>query len=86
MRNADTVLGIIQDRYALQRGSLESHVIRKAVMRGSERGRWKSTHPGNSLAAYSTSRWVLREAGGESPPAYSPCAAEARKEFKGTEP
>ena len=56
MRNADTVLGIIQDRYALEKGSLESHVIRKAVMRGSEEGRWKSTHLGNSLAAYSTSR------------------------------
>ena len=56
MRNADTVLGIIQDRYALEKGSLESHVIRKAVRRGSERGRWKSTHLGNSLAAYSTSR------------------------------
>jgi hypothetical protein len=54
MRNADTVLGIIQDRYALEQGSLESHVIRKAVMRGSERGRWKSTHLGNSLAPYST--------------------------------
>jgi hypothetical protein len=25
-------------------------------MRGSERGRWKSTHLGNSLAAYCTSR------------------------------
>ena len=31
-------------------------MIRKAVMRGSERGRWKSTYQGNSLAAYSTSR------------------------------
>ena len=59
MRNADTVLGIIQDRgvtRALEHESLESHVIRKAVMRGSEEGRWKSTHPGNSLAAYPTSR------------------------------
>jgi hypothetical protein len=71
MRNADTVLGIIQDR-GLEQESLESHVIRKAVMRGSEEGRWKSTHPGNSLAAYPTSRWDLREAGGEIPPAYSP--------------
>jgi hypothetical protein len=66
MRNADTVLGIIQDRYALEQGSLESHVIRKAVMRGSERGRWKSTHLGNSLAAYSTSRRCALKLGGGS--------------------
>jgi nucleotidyltransferase/DNA polymerase involved in DNA repair len=29
-------------------------------MRGSEEGRWKSTYPGNSLAAYPTARPVLR--------------------------
>jgi hypothetical protein len=43
----------------LEQESLESHVIRKAVMRGSEEGRWKSTYPGNSLAAYPTARTVL---------------------------
>lgn len=32
----------------------------ETVMRGSERGRWKSTRKGNSLAAYSTARMVLR--------------------------
>jgi len=41
-------------------------------MRGSEEGRWKSTHLGNSLAAYPTSRSVLREARGAIPRAYSP--------------
>ena len=56
----------------LEQESLESHVIRKAVMRGSEEGRWKSTHRGNSLAAYPTSRSVLREARGAIPRAYSP--------------
>src|SRR5262245_55623203 len=30
------------------------------VMSGSERGRWKSAGKGNSLAAYSTARTVLR--------------------------
>ena len=30
----------------------------------SERGRWKSTRKGNSLASYSTSRSVLRGLGG----------------------
>src|SRR5207302_1885370 len=44
----------------LEQESLESHVIRKAVMRGSEEGRWKSTHLGNSLAAYPTARTVPR--------------------------
>jgi hypothetical protein len=39
-------------------------------MRGSEEGRWKSTHMGNSLAAYPTSRTDLWETGGEIPPVY----------------
>ena len=39
---------------ALGNESRESHAIRKAVRRGSEGGRWKSTHKGNSLAAYPT--------------------------------
>jgi hypothetical protein len=82
MRNADTVLGIIQDRghsvrslrwtRVLEQESLESHVTRKAVMRGSEEGRWKSTHRGNSLAAYPTSCTVLRAPGGGIPPGDSP--------------
>src|SRR5262249_35742734 len=33
----------------------------------SEGGRWKSTHRGNSLAAYPTSRAVLRGLGGSNP-------------------
>src|SRR5919198_2470335 len=33
----------------------------------SEGGRWKSTHRGNSLAAYPTSRPVLRGLGGSNP-------------------
>ncbi len=36
-------------------------MIRKAVTSGSERSRWKSTQPGNSLAAYSTARTAVRE-------------------------
>jgi hypothetical protein len=47
--------------------SLESYVIRKAIMRSSEGGRWKSTHQGNSLAAYPTSCVVRREAVGKVP-------------------
>ena len=65
MRRAETVLNIIRDwTCALGNESLESHVIRKAVMRGSEEGRWKSTRKGNSLAAYPTSRPVLKPSGG----------------------
>ncbi len=51
MRDAATVLNIIS--------SLESHVIRKAIMRGLEGGDWKSTYTSNSLVAYPTSRPVL---------------------------
>jgi hypothetical protein len=35
----------------------------ETVTRGSERGRWKSTHQGNSLASYSTARTVLKTSG-----------------------
>ena len=35
----------------------------ETVKRGSERGRWKSTHQGNSLASYSTARTVLKTSG-----------------------
>jgi len=38
-------------------------VIRKPVTRGSEGGRWKSAHKGNSLAAYPTPCTVLRGLG-----------------------
>jgi hypothetical protein len=31
----------------------------ETVTRGSERGRWKSTHQGNSLASYPTARRAL---------------------------
>jgi len=40
--------------------TLESYVIRKAVMRSSEGSRWKSAS-GNSLAAYLTARSELNE-------------------------
>jgi hypothetical protein len=33
----------------------------ETVTRGSERGRWKSTHQGNSLASYSTTCAVLEQ-------------------------
>jgi hypothetical protein len=36
----------------------------ETIMRGSERGRWKSARKGNSLAAYSTACSVLRGRGG----------------------
>jgi len=49
-------------------------VIRKAVMRGSEEGRWKSTSPGNSLAAYPTACTVLETSGGSDPFAEFNCA------------
>ncbi len=62
MRDAATVLNIIRGSH--EERSLESHVIRKAVMRGSEEGRWKSTRKGNSLATYPTSRTVLRGGSG----------------------
>src|SRR5215211_56531 len=44
----------------LENGSPESYVIRKAVKRSLEGGRWKSTRQSNSPAAYSTARTVLR--------------------------
>ena len=37
------------------------------VTSGSERGRWKSVHQDNSLAAYSTARSVLRGLGEREP-------------------
>jgi hypothetical protein len=46
MRTAETVLSIIRERgrrgLPLGNRSLESHVTRKSVTRGSEGGRWKS--------------------------------------------
>ena len=58
MRNAEAGLNIIRE--ASRKRSLESHVIRKSVTRGSEEGRWKSVYQGNSLAAYPTARCVRR--------------------------
>ncbi len=55
MRNAETVLGIIQDR-GREPGSwatLESWVLRKAHAQFGGGG-WKSADIGNSPAAYST--------------------------------
>jgi hypothetical protein len=56
MQNAETVLSIIRERGQLysRNRSLESHVTRKSVTRGSEGGGWKSAQSGNSLAAYPT--------------------------------
>jgi hypothetical protein len=48
--------------------SLESHVIRKAVTRGSEGGGWKSAQLDNSLAAYPTSCTVPRGRGASNGP------------------
>src|SRR5262249_28660660 len=42
----------------------------------SEGGRWKSTHRGNSLAAYPTSRPVLRRGAGSNP---GPLAGDQRQ-------
>jgi hypothetical protein len=49
-------------------------MIRKAVMCGSEEGRWKSTQLGNSLAAYPTSRAVWRGLLKKCPHGNSPAA------------
>ena len=43
----------------------------ETVTRGSERGRWKSTHQGNSLASYSTLVRFWRGVGTGNLPAYS---------------
>ncbi len=42
-------------------------MTRKAVMRGSEGGGWKSTYKGNSLAAYPTACTVRGGAVGKGP-------------------
>ena len=60
MRNAETVLGVIREITAQITG--EPREIER-LTRGSEGGRWKSTHRGNSLAAYPTARPVRRGAG-----------------------
>ena len=55
MRNAESRNGTVHHSRTQSRNrSLESHVIRKAVTRGSEGGGWKSAQLGNSLAAYPT--------------------------------
>jgi len=56
MQNAETVLGLYLGK------SLESRDDTERVTSGSERGCWKSA-AGNSLAAYSTARCVLRGLG-----------------------
>ena len=56
MRNAETVLGVIREITAQITG--EPREIER-LTRGSEGGRWKSTHRGNSLTAYPTARRVL---------------------------
>ena len=58
MRTAETILNVIRERPFTLR-LLESHVIRKSVMRGLEGGDWKSADKGNSLVAYPTSCTVL---------------------------
>jgi hypothetical protein len=83
MRSAEAILSIIHLLFAdsVTKASTTENMMEtsygvkvtgeprdtETVMRGSERGRWKSTRKGNSLAAYSTSRTVLREAGGAIP-------------------
>jgi hypothetical protein len=58
MRNAETILGIIHS------GSLESRLEIERLTSGSEGGCWKSARRSNSLAAYPTSRTVLKPSGG----------------------
>jgi hypothetical protein len=62
MRNAETVLGVTREREFEAETTGELLDIER-VTSSSERGGWKSTCPGNSLAAYSTSRTVLRGRG-----------------------
>ena len=70
MRTAETILNVIRERGMPRRQSpftlrlLESHVIRKSVMRGLEGGDWKSACKGNSPVAYPTSRPVLQPSRG----------------------
>jgi hypothetical protein len=55
MRTAATVLSIMRDRDQRSRTRITGERRdTETVMRRSERGGWKSTHRGNSLAAYST--------------------------------
>jgi hypothetical protein len=61
LRNAETGLIITEVNSAVVTG--EPHET-ETLIRGSERSRWKSTQWGNSLAAYSTVRPVLRGGGG----------------------
>ena len=57
------------------------------LIRGSERGRWKSNCKGNSLAAYSTASTVLKASGGGDPfaepntKAFHRLAARIKKAF-----
>jgi hypothetical protein len=58
MRNAETILDIIQHR------SLESRLEIERLTSGLEGGCWKSAQSSNSLAAYPTARSVLRGGSG----------------------
>ena len=53
LRNAETELSITKFHLEVVTGEPREM---ETLIRGSERGRWKSTCQGNSLAAYSTSR------------------------------
>ncbi len=70
LRNAETELTITKSGF-VDVVTGEPREIERLI-RGSERGRWKSTCQGNSLAAYSTSCPVLRGPWGEIPQGYSP--------------
>ncbi len=64
MRNAEA--GRLISRGSLGVVTGERLEIERLTSR-SEEGRWKSTHRGNSLAAYPTSRPVLRRGSGSNP-------------------
>jgi hypothetical protein len=51
----------------------------ETLTRGSERGRWKSTHQGNSLAAYSTARTVTTGGRGKHSLAVRPVPTQLRQ-------
>ncbi len=62
MRNAETELAITKLYLEEVTGKPRET---ETLIRGLERGRWKSTYKGNSLAAYSTAcLWVLEHIGG----------------------
>ena len=64
LRNAETELIIAKEYLEVVAGEPRET---ETLIRGSERGRWKSTCQGNSLAAYSTLRAVRKGAIGKVP-------------------